>query len=1457
VSRAPRLRSAVRWLARVILGLILLALVLAGLGIGVLETGWAKNQIRALIVRQADQYLTSHLEIGGLGGSFFSGLQLNGIRLSRDGRTLISIDELEVSYGLGELLQHGIVIRRVAIGRLTVAAGREADGRWDLANLVKREARQGGRTGPGRPIEIASIELREASVILSDPVVFGAAHIPTRYESVNGSFSFKYVPVRWTLNMRDVSWRGSAPDLTMNRLSGGIENAPEGIAFHTLTVETPGSLFTLEGRVEKGDRPTTLDLQVRAARFAFQEWGGVITGLRNIAIAARFDTTLRGPLTHLATDLSFLSTGGGIHGALVLDTTVPGWHGAGTVTTDRFDLARWLNNPEKPSDISGRVTFDLAFGFGQHFPLGSYAFDGPHAMFMGYAGDNIHARGKLTDHAALVTLATALAYGADVTTTQGSIGLQAPFPFHFPGTIAGLDLRRLPASIPVPKVESTLAFDYDVTGRFSEPFITGRARFAPSEYLGARIGDGTIGTVDTSVRPVKYGGNGEIDGIDLHRFGSGLDVGWMQDRRYTGTVSGQFHVEGSGTDLASLMIAGGGRLTRADMFGGQVADADVTLGISSGTLTTSFDGRFASIDPAAALDDERFKAQVTGSANLRMTVRDLLLRTPARTDFDIDGTAALDASTVRGVEIDTAHLDAALRNGLATVRHVDAAGPLFDALGAGSISFVGCSAGQSSCASDSDLEYEVKRADLGRLEPFIREHVSGLLATKGRLSGPLDRPRLSGEGTITGLKVPDLEVLTVTAQYDVTIPSPRWEEATVCAEIMAPSAHAFGRTLQQVAGKVALAGRRVSFDVQLAEATGRTGRVAGDALIDVNRHGAALSDLTVTLGQSAWRLATAEPAPAISWSDTGFTLSALQLAGGAAGDQRIGLSGTWGRDGNGRLLVTATHLSLDAIELETPARYGGTLDLEATISGTRQHPIVTGHVSVTEGRVRRFSYQRLAGRVDYDDGDLNVDLRLDQTAGVWLNAAGTVPLGVFNRALPERPIDVAITSSSIDLGLIEGLTDTVRQLSGKVILDVKAIGTSRDVHASGTVGITDAAFLVTSTGSRYKNGRASLALSSDRIDVNSFHVEDGAGRPLDLHGSLGTHELRVGELEIDVNTRNFEVLRNEFGRVNIDAALELRGSLEMPRVQGKLTIDSGSANVDAILERALFQPYSTEPLSLATLDAASALNPWNRLVIDVSLHIPKNLRLVGQDVQITQGTPIGLGDINLRVGGDLYLYRDAGDPVSVTGSLDSISGWYRFQGKRFDIDPGTSSINFRGDLNPELDVNVTRNISGVLTRLSVTGELRSPELRLSSTPPLDASDVLSLILFNTSASDLTAVQQQELAVRAGAIAAGFLATPLISAIQRSLGLDILEVDPTGTTGVGPQVTIGEELAPGLVARFSRQFGQDVFDEAVVEYALSRMLRIRATFSDATSLAIISPFRLVERAGADLIVFFSF
>src|SRR5436190_21049777 len=452
-------------------------LIFLGAGLAVLETSWAKNRIRSLIVRQANQYLSATLDIGSLEGSLVRGIQLGDIKLARNGRTLVAIDEVSLSYSIRELIQSGTIIRRMRLTRPRVVMSRSPDGRWDLTTLVRREAREEKATGPGRPIEIESIEVQDGTVTLHAPLDFGAAHAPTRYESLDFKGAFTYRPVHWRLTFDKVSWRGYDPDLTMNHLAGALESAAGAFVFHDLVVQTPTSSFRITGPIRRGDAPTTLDLTVHADRFRFQEWAGVLHGLRNIALDAAFDTKLSGPLTRLATTLRLESTAGAIAGSFALDTTVPGWHGSGEVNVKRLNLAGWLNRRDRPSDITGHVTFDLALDLGRHFPRGKYAFAGPHVSFMDYAADDLKVRGTISATDVHVDRATARAYRAAVSIESSTIGVDDPFPFRFAGTAASVDLRRVPKNVPVPHVDSLLSFDFDVTGRFAQPYLAGRAWF--------------------------------------------------------------------------------------------------------------------------------------------------------------------------------------------------------------------------------------------------------------------------------------------------------------------------------------------------------------------------------------------------------------------------------------------------------------------------------------------------------------------------------------------------------------------------------------------------------------------------------------------------------------------------------------------------------------------------------------------------------------------------------------------------------------------------------------------------------------------------------------------------------------------------------------------------------------------------------------------------------------------
>ncbi len=1427
----------------------LLLLVAAAL---LLQTPWAHSQLRRLIVSQANNYLTATLEIDRLGGSLFRGIELDGVRLRRGEATLVAIDRVQVSYSIRELVDWGTVIRRLSLTRPRIVAAREPDGRWNLGALVRRGAQRPRTSGPGRPIRIDRIEVVDGTVTLQDRLKFGAANVPASFTGLNAQLSFQYQPVTWTLDFSSASFAGADPQLDVRALSGVVSSGDEGWLLRALHVATPRSEFTLDGRVDRRQTPTVIDLTVGAPRFAFQEWGGVLRGLSNIAVESAIEARLRGPAAAMDTTLDVRSTGGDIVARLTLNSMVPGWHGRGSANVRRLDLARWLNRPERPSDISGEAEFDLDLQLGGHFPRGAFSFRGPHAGYLQYEADDVVARGRITDTHVLIASAAATAYRANVRLLNSAMTIDAPYTYHFAGRASGVDLRYVPTSVPVPHVESSLEFAYDVSGQFAEPFIRGDAIFSDSVFLGAQLGAGTTGFIDTQSEPLLYRGEGPLWRIDLNHFGRELDIAWMQEPRYAGTVAGRFHVDGAGADLATMRLTGGGRLDEASLFSGLLSNADVTVAIADGSLEGTFDGDLLGIDPRIPMQDPTYDARLTGHARARFAVRDLLVRAPELDDYAIDAALDLSDSVVRLVDVTRGSVQASMAGGTMRIANLEISGPGADLEASGTLELDG--------VRSSSLDYRVRRADLSKLEALLGRRLAGDAVTAGRLTGTTARMRFQGDGSVSRLAASGVEVGATNGSYDVAFPSDIPSAATGSVKAHLSSMRAFGQEWQSIDGAASYDAGTIDATVDGVSTTGLGVSLKGLFLLDQRARRVDINRLSATVARTAWTLVPGVR-PRIDWTDTSATVSGFELVDAASGTQRLAANGEWTTDGRGRLLLTARGLSLDALFAGTAsaARYGGMLDATATVTGTAEQPAVSSDFTITQGRVRRLGYQRFGGHVEYRNEQFTVDVRLDQAEGVWLTAAGDVPLSLFDRMRSAAAMRLVVKSSPVSLTLLEGVTDVVRNVTGTMQLDVTVLGTSRDPHFAGRAEVDNASFEVAASGARYRNGRFALALSTDRVGVEALHVEDEDGHTLDVTGSLGTHELRVGDLQVTVNARSFQVLRNEFGRVEVDAQLNLAGEFESPRLTGRVTVTGGEVNVDRILDRALFQPYATEAQVAAQtvdIDPIVALNPWERMGMDIELHVPGTLRMLGENVQVSPGTPLGLGNINLRAFGDLYLYKDPAKPMYVNGSFDSLSGTYVFQGRRFDLDP-VSSITFRGDLNPELYVAVNRLISGVETRVQIVGQMREPELRLTSVPPLDPSEVLSLIVFNTSTNELSALQQEQLAVRAGTLAAGFLAAPMMSALERTLGIDTLEIEPGADIRGGPRVTVGNEIAPGLVARFSRQFGEADYDEATLEYYLSRILRIRATFSDAGAVSARSPFRRVERAGVDLLLFFSF
>ena len=131
--------------------------------------------------------------------------------------------------------------------------------------------------------------------------------------------------------------------------------------------------------------------------------------------------------------------------------------------------------------------------------------------------------------------------------------------------------------------------------------------------------------------------------------------------------------------------------------------------------------------------------------------------------------------------------------------------------------------------------------------------------------------------------------------------------------------------------------------------------------------------------------------------------------------------------------------------------------------------------------------------------------------------------------------------------------------------------------------------------------------------------------------------------------KNFEVVRNEFGNTEIDANTRLqrtvrvatRGRAPSPSREGPSTSTrSFSGRCSALTRR---RPLPRAP---AEVDAIAALNPWERLGLDIEVKSPGTLHMVGENVQVNSGAPLGLGAVNVRAFGDLYLYKIRGSRCS-------------------------------------------------------------------------------------------------------------------------------------------------------------------------------------------------------------------
>jgi translocation and assembly module TamB len=156
--------------------------------------------------------------------------------------------------------------------------------------------------------------------------------------------------------------------------------------------------------------------------------------------------------------------------------------------------------------------------------------------------------------------------------------------------------------------------------------------------------------------------------------------------------------------------------------------------------------------------------------------------------------------------------------------------------------------------------------------------------------------------------------------------------------------------------------------------------------------------------------------------------------------------------------------------------------------------------------------------------------------------------------------------------------------------------------------------------------------------------------------------------------------------------------------------------------------------------------------------------------------------------------------------------------------------------NPGLDLRVARKVDDITAGAQVSGTLKSPRLKLFSTPPMPDSSILSYLVLGQSPQGSSAAQSAMLYRAATALGMSG-GNKLFAGISETLNLDTFEFE-SGSEGEGASLLIGKYLTPSLYISYGVGLFKAV-NTFKLRYRLSKRLNLEtATSSDHSSADLI-------------------
>ena len=395
-------------------------------------------------------------------------------------------------------------------------------------------------------------------------------------------------------------------------------------------------------------------------------------------------------------------------------------------------------------------------------------------------------------------------------------------------------------------------------------------------------------------------------------------------------------------------------------------------------------------------------------------------------------------------------------------------------------------------------------------------------------------------------------------------------------------------------------------------------------------------------------------------------------------------------------------------------------------------------------------------------------------------------------AIMGASMDLELISGGYGFGFLEIFSSSIEKIDGNFSSNGLSLGgTLSKPEIRGDLEINDLRLSLTQLRNSLFTQHAKLSFNGTKLDLPRTEFRSKGGKAY-LTGKMNFADFTYrAELEMEKIRFNPHSIKT-----NLSGDLKIEKKDEFLSVEGNTKVTAGRIRL--------------YPGRLKTVKDISFIDRGGSFTDEFSLeeqnqsgfYIEKTSLDISVD--ISSGTWIKTKDANFNTSGKLRLKKKPGADLNLQGNIVSSEGYYTVFGKLFDIEDAT--LNFAGaSNNPALNVKAYYDAGDVDVHVNVTGDLRKPELSLSSNPDLEEVDIISYIVFGASSNRLQNRQRTFVGKFATAIAGGGISELLSSEI----GLDLLSIQEgergfeDSTLKVGSYVTrdifVGYERSPSTTS----------------------------------------------------------